>query len=176
MRRLVVLAATSALVATFAPVASPSPTGPTIEKQAALGRAVGRELNRIRVARGLRPLRFGDGLDAAAAQHSRSMLALGYFDHSSPDGTTFDQRIRHYYPNRGWHRWAVGEALLSSSVEIDAREVVQSWVESAPHRGVILSSLYRDGGIGVYYAPAASGAFGGDSALVVTADFGLRQR
>ena len=176
MRRLVVLAAASALAAALAPVASPSPAGPTIEKQVALERAVGRELNRLRVERGLRPLRFGDGLDAAAAQHSRSMLTRGYFDHSSPDGTTFDQRIKRYYSNRGWHRWAVGEALLSSSVEIDAREVVQTWVDSPPHRAVILSSLYRDGGVGVYYAPAASGAFGGDSALVVTADFGLRQR
>jgi uncharacterized protein YkwD len=175
MRRLVVLAVASATVFALAPAASSSPARTTVERQSVLERAVVRELNRVRQVRGLRPLRFGDGLGNAAAQHSRSMLELGFFDHSSADGTSFDERLRRYYPNRGWHRWAVGEALLSSSGEIGAHDIVSAWLDSPPHRAVILSPLYRDAGLGVYYAPAASGAFGGDPALVVTADFGLRE-
>jgi uncharacterized protein YkwD len=176
MRRTLVFAAASAVVAVVSPVASSSPVRTTVEHQVVLERAVVRELNRTRSAHGLRRLRFGGGLDVAAAQHSRSMLELGYFDHSSPDGTTFDRRIRRYYSTNGWRRWVVGEALLSSSIEISAREIVQAWVDSPPHREVILSPVYRDGGLAVYYAPAASGAFGGEPAIVVTADFGLRER
>ena len=176
MRRLLVLAAVSATVFALAPVASSTPARPTVERRGALERAVGRELNRARAAHGLRAVRCGDGLSAAAAQHSRSMLELGFFEHESADGTSFDRRIRRYYTNRGWQTWAVGEALLSSSVTISAREIVETWIQSPPHRAVILSPVYRDAGVGVYFTPEASGAFGGYPALVVTADFGLRER
>jgi len=176
MRRTLVLAAAVALVSVLSPVASSSPMRTSVERQVGLERALVRELNRTRAAHGVGALRFGDGLDVAAAQHSRSMLLHGYFDHTSPDGTTFDRRIRRYYPNRGWRRWAVGEALLSSPIEISAREIVQAWVDSPPHRAVILSTTYRDAGLGVYYADTATGSFGGDPALVVTADFGLREK
>jgi uncharacterized protein YkwD len=176
MRRTIGFVAASALVVALAPSAASSPGRTTLERQVSLERAVVRELNRTRAAHRLRALRFGEGLDVAAAQHSRSMLELGYFDHSSPDGMSFDQRIRRYYSSRGWRRWAVGEALLTSSGEIGAQEVVQAWMNSPPHRAVLLSPVYRDAGLAVYYAPAAFGAFGGDSALVATADFGLRER
>jgi uncharacterized protein YkwD len=176
MRRLLYVVAILATVLAVAPIASSSPAGPTVERRGPLERAVIRELNRTRAVHGLRPLRFGDGLRTAAAQHSRSMLVDGYFEHESADGSSFDQRLKRYYPDRGWQRWAVGEALLSSSVQISAREVVETWIESPPHRAVILSPVYRDGGVGVFYTPAASGAFGGDPALVVTADFGMRER
>src|SRR5438093_5821901 len=118
MRRLVVLAVASAVVFALAPVASSNTTRPAIERRSALERAVVRELNRARGAQGLRPLRSGGGLREAAAQHSRSMLELGFFEHESADGSSFDRRIRRYYPDRGWQRWAVGETLLASSVEI----------------------------------------------------------
>jgi len=176
MRRTLVLAAALAAVSVLSPVASSSPIRTTVERQAGLERALVRELNRTRAVHGVRPLRFGDGLDVAAAQHSRSMLQHGYFDHSSADGTPFDRRIRRFYPDRGWRRWAVGEALLSSPIEISAREIVQAWIDSPPHRAVILSSTYRDAGLGVYFADAATGSFRGEPALVVTADFGLREK
>ena len=159
----------------LAPAASPS-SGASVERRGALERAVGRELNRVRAAHALQPLRFGDGLRVAAAQHSRSMLELGFFEHTSPDGTSFDNRIRRFYSDRGWRSWAVGETLLSSSAPIAAREIVATWLESPPHRDVILSRLYRDGGVGVYFAPSAAGRFGGEPALTVTADFGLRKK
>lgn len=104
------------------------------------------------------------------------MLESGYFEHKSVDGTSFDARIKRFYPDRGWQRWAVGEALLSSSGEVDAREIVATWLDSPPHREVILSRQFRDAGVGVFYSSSASGAFGDQPALVVTADFGLRQR
>jgi uncharacterized protein YkwD len=176
MRRVLVVLVASAVLGALAPAASSAPHSTAIERRSALERAIGRELNRVRIAQELKPLRFGDGLRAAAAQHSRSMLEDGYFEHESADGTSFDARIKRFYSDRGWHNWAVGEALLSSSAEISAREIVSTWLDSRPHREVIMSRLYRDGGVGVFYASSASGDFGDEPALVVTADFGQRQR
>jgi uncharacterized protein YkwD len=177
VRGLLLLTAGLATVCVLAPVASSKSTTPGVERRAAIERAVGRELNRVRAAHSLQPLRIGDGLRVAAARHSRSMLELGFFEHTSPDGTSFDQRIRRFYSDRGWRSWAVGETLFSSSTaQISAREIVTTWLESPPHRQVILSHLYRDAGVGVYFAPSASGQFRGEQALVVTADFGVREK
>jgi uncharacterized protein YkwD len=176
MRVWIVFATASAVVVALAPTASSSQARTAMERQVSLERAVVLELNRTRAAHGVRPLRSRDGLDAAAAQHSRSMLERGYFDHTSADGTSFDRRIRRYYSSRGWRRWAVGETLLSSSTQVDARAIVDTWLDSPPHRAIILSPLYRDAGLGVYYAPSAAGAFNGEPALVVTADLGVRAR
>jgi uncharacterized protein YkwD len=176
MRRVLVFAAAAAVLWALAPAASSAPGSPSVERRSGLERAIGRELNRVRATHDLRPLRFGDGLRAAAAQHSRSMLEAGYFEHASADGTSFDARIKRFYSDRGCQSWAVGEALLSSSAEISAREIVSTWLDSPPHREVILSTVYRDGGVGVFFSPSAAGEFGDQPALVVTADFGSRQR
>src|SRR5919198_3726730 len=145
MRRVLVVLVASAVLGALAPAASSAPHSTAIGGRSALERAIGRELNRVRIAQELKPLRFGDGLRAAAAQHSRSMLEQGYFEHESADGSSFDARIKHFYSDRGWQSWAVGETLLSSSAEIGAREVVETWLDSPPHREVILSPVYREG-------------------------------
>jgi uncharacterized protein YkwD len=103
------------------------------------------------------------------------MLEKGFFAHESADGTAFSERIRRHYPSRGWRTWSVGEALLASqSSEMESTAIVDSWLESPPHRAIILSPSWRDAGIGALYASAAPNAFGGTATLVVTADFGLR--
>src|SRR5689334_18893478 len=71
------------------------------------------QLNAIRTAHGLVPLRLSPGLDAAAAQHTREMLKLDYFSHDSADGTSFDDRIARYYPfSAKFRNWSVGENLV----------------------------------------------------------------
>ena len=133
------------------------------------------QLNLVRAERGLQPLRVVPGLRVAAVAHSRSMLAIGFFDHASADGTSFDRRLRRHYPDRGWSRWSVGETLLSTSATLDARQIVGEWLESKPHREVILSPTWRDVGVGARYAAAAPQEFGGAPTTVATADFGLRE-
>jgi len=175
MRYLVVLAA--ALAAAAAPVsAATAEQSARIEPRGSLGRQIFVELNLVRSERGLQPLRTLVGLRVAAATHSRSMLAVGFFDHASADGTSFDRRLRRHYSDRGWSTWSVGETLLSTSAALDARQIVGEWLKSKPHREVILSATWRDVGIGARYAAAAPQAFGGTPTTVVTADFGLRER
>lgn len=174
MRFLAVLAVASLGVLVSSPVATPS--APTkVERRAALEAAVVREMNRVRAARDLGPLRAAPSLRTAARSHSQAMLARGFFGHDSADGTAFSERIRRYYTNSGYARWSVGEALMASPRRaVDARAVVSAWLDSPPHRAIILSPTWRDAGIGVFYAPSAPATFGGAQAIVVTADFGLR--
>ena len=175
MRYLVVLAA--AVAAAVAPVSAASAEqSARIEGRGGLERQILAELNLVRAERGLQPLRIAVGLRVAAVSHSRSMLAVGFFDHASADGTSFDRRLRRHYPDRGWSTWSVGETLLSTSAALDARQIVGEWLKSKPHRDVILSATWRDVGIGARYAAAAPQAFGGAPTTVVTADFGLRER
>jgi uncharacterized protein YkwD len=173
MRFLVVFIA--ALAAVASPVSAASTDAVSgIERRATLEQELVRELNRVRAARSLPHLRPAVGLRRAATEHSRAMLVAGFFDHVSPDGTTFDQRIRRYYSDRGWRRWSVGETLLATSERLDARLMVEKWLESRSHRTIILSGSWREIGIGAHYEPAAPGEFGGLPTTVVTADFGAR--
>jgi len=175
MRFLVALAAISAVVLVMSPVATPaSPT--KVERRAALEAAIVLEMNRVRVARGLRPLRTAPALRTAARSHSQAMLAHGFFSHQSADGTAFNVRIRRYYTDRGFTKWSVGEALMTGQGHAaDASAIVAAWLESASHRTIVLSPTWRDAGIGVLYAPSAPQTFGGTDAIVATADFGLRE-
>ncbi|HLF67881.1 MAG TPA: CAP domain-containing protein [Gaiellaceae bacterium] len=175
MRALLVLAvAVSAAVApTSAAPAVPS-TGSSAQARAMLELQVLRELNRVRAARGVARLRTVKGLRASAAEHSRAMLAIGFFAHTSADGTAFHERIRRHYTDRGWDTWSVAETLLFSTGETDAKSVVAAWLESPPHRRIIMSPGWEDAGIAALYRPAAPGYFEGADAMVVTADFGYR--
>jgi uncharacterized protein YkwD len=147
-----------------------------MDRRPGLESEVARELNRVRAERGLRPLRTTPSLRTAARYHSRSMLAAGFFGHDSPDGTSFGDRIRRYYTSRGWRTWSVGETLLATEGQetTSAASVVSAWLDSPPHRRIVLSPTFRDVGIGAFYAASAPGEYGGAQAVVVTADLGLR--
>ncbi len=161
----------AALLASLA-VATTAPAGSelALTEQGTLARDVVRELNRVRAAHGLPRLRTQEGLRAAAAEHTRSMLTAGFFAHESPDGTPFHNRIRKHYPSNGWSTWSVGETLVSSGGQLDARGVVDAWLASPPHREVILSARWRKIGIGALAKPDSV------STLAITADFGFRQK
>jgi uncharacterized protein YkwD len=173
MRFVVVLIV--ALASASSPVcAAPAPTLSDVGRRVALEREILHELNDVRVERGLTPLQVAYGLRAAASSHSRSMLEVGFFDHTSADGTSFDARLRRHYPDRGWETWSVGETLLATSEELDARQIVAEWIRSRSHRAIVLSSRWREVGIGAQHAQTSPKQFDGLPTTVVTADFGLR--
>jgi uncharacterized protein YkwD len=175
MRSLAAIAVVLSAVLIAAPTASPGPSA-KVERRVTLEAAVIRAMNRVRVEAGLRPLRTSPSLRTAARVHSRAMLEDGFFGHESADGTAFSERIRRHYTNRGWRTWSVGEALLATqSNTIDAAAIVEAWLESPPHRAIVLSPTWKDAGIGALYAPVAPREFGDTETIVVTADFGLRE-
>ena len=117
-----------------------------------------RLINQIRGQHGLGPVRVSSGLTRAAESHSRDMLARGFFDHTSSDGTSFDRRIRRYVNAR-----MTGEVLASIGQRRGgASTVVRMWMESPPHRAILLTSGFRRIGIARLW---------GAGRAVVTADF-----
>lgn len=129
----------------------------------AFERAVIREVNSARAQNGLGPLKASRPLSRAADVHTGDMIRRDFFDHTSSDGTSFDQRVRRYA-----RVGLVGETLASVPAQSGAAaRVVQMWLESPPHRGIVLHSGFTKIGVG-----KRVGAIGSARSAVVTADFG----
>lgn len=181
-----VLLALSAVPAAAAPVLLPQvpgrvPLAPGSQTSSAalelLGGSVLQELNRVRSARGLRPLRPAPSLVASARRHSAQMGRRGFFAHESADGTPFWRRIERFYVEEGFRSWEVGENIFwQSPARIAAISVVRSWLSSPGHRANVLSSTWRDAGVGAVNVPSAPGVYNGAPVAIVTVDFGKRRR
>jgi uncharacterized protein YkwD len=151
---------------TFAVVlATALATAPPVSAGAGLNgfeRAVIDGVNAARSQQGLAPVRANRRLSRAADAHSRDMLRADFFDHPSSDGTPFERRVRRYADAR-----MVGETLASLGQRHGgAATVVQLWLESPPHRAIVLEPSFRRIGIGRRW-----GTLGAAHNAVVTADF-----
>jgi uncharacterized protein YkwD len=133
-------------------------------------------VNNYRRARGLRAFRSSVRLHAAALRHSGEMARLGYFDHASPNGAAFWRRIARYYRPVGYRRWSVGENLEYGQPGLGSLEMLRDWLASPAHRANVVSTRWRDAGIGVVFAASAPGIFGGLPTTIVTLDVGFRRR
>ena len=169
---ILVLVLAVALVA----VAPASTATQAAQRDTSLERAVVEAVNAVRAAHGLRPLTISRGLRASAFGHTNALAAAGVFQHESPDGTSFDRRIRRVYPPRGFSSWSVGENLVFGSAPFSAEDAVQSWLESPPHRRNLLSRTWREIGVGAVLAQNVGGDYGDEPVVIVTADFGARNR
>jgi uncharacterized protein YkwD len=146
------------------------------QRDTSLERAVIDAVNAVRAAHGLRPLTVSRGLRTAAYGHTNALAVAGLFQHESPDGTSFDRRVRRAYPTRGFSSWSVGENLVFGSAPFSAEDAVQAWLESPPHRRNLLSRTWREIGVGAVLAQNAGGQYGDEPVVIVTADFGARSR
>jgi len=109
-------------------------------------------INQARASYGLPALRTSSGMARAADAHSKTMLRHNTMSHGA-----FGSRVRKYVRVK-----KVGENLAWMS-QCDANGVVQMWLNSAPHRRVMLSRSFRRVGVG---KRASS------NTCFVTADFG----
>jgi uncharacterized protein YkwD len=125
-----------------------------------------RRVNDVRAAHGLARLRPSRALARAADRHSHDMLRRDFFEHDSSDGTPFDHRVRRYT-----HAQRLGETLATISLRRGgAGTVVRMWLESPPHRAIVLGSGFGRIGIARRW-----GRLGGAKQSVVTADFASRR-
>ena len=132
------------------------------------------ELNAIRGAHGLRPLRLSAPLSAAADSHSRAMGTFGFFEHTSLDGSAFWKRIQRFYGPGSNGSWSVGENLLWSTTGLDASRALKLWMASPGHRKNILTARWLEVGLSAVTVQAAPGVYGGRDVVIVTTDFGVR--
>jgi uncharacterized protein YkwD len=145
--------------AVLAPAASGA-TANRVEKRIVL------LVNRERAKHGEPPVRLNSHLVDAARFHSAEMLRYDYFDHGSVHpARAWDARVRSYL-----RRSVVGEVLAwgLGSYAAPAR-TVRMWMQSPPHRAVILDRRFRVVGIG-----RLIGVYGGSTGAMVTADFASR--
>ena len=148
---LIVFAVLAPALATAAPAQAGARLDPT-------ERSIMRLVNAARAQHGLSGLRAARPLSRAADAHSRDMLAAGFVDHASSDGTSFDTRVRRYT-----RAGLVGETLaVTSQRHGGAGTVVAMWMNSPPHRAIILTAAFRRIGIARRW---------GAGKAVVTADF-----
>jgi len=133
-----------------------------------------RLINAERSARGLHTLHLDAALSRAATAHARDMLARGYFAHTSPEGRTAADRARRAgYRTARYRSWRIAEVLAWGMGSRGTPEaVVDGWMHSSYHRGVILGRSWRDAGV-----TCVQGGFqGAPGSFLYTIDVGRRTR
>jgi uncharacterized protein YkwD len=113
-------------------------------------------VNRKRAAHGVAPLKIDRRIQKAAGRHARDMWRRNYFAHQRPGGPSLETRLR----KAGWRGHAWGENIAyGCGGSGTPRGTVKMWMDSPPHRSLMLSSTYRNGGVGVTNgAPCGSGS------------------
>ena len=125
-------------------------------------------INRERADRGLRGVRVDQRLSRAADAHSQDMLARRYFGHDNLGGGSWTARVRRYL-----RAGAIGEVIgqlrqagRARGPRAEAALLVRMWMNSPPHRAVLLSP--RLGRLGAARRVARAGDL---SLTVYTVDF-----
>ena len=118
-----------------------------------------RDLNRVRAAHGLAPLRYDPRLQRAARAHSHDMLITQIFQHGAFGArmVQFDVRGTLTGENLAWGNGTFGTASA----------IVRAWLASPEHRANLLRPGFTRIGIGDLVGPF----LGYTGAHVVTADF-----
>ena len=123
---------------------------PTSSNEAEVRKAVLCLLNAERRERRLKPLREDAKLRKAANGHSRNMVENGFFEHTTPSGTTMVDRIRRAgYVKRG-KGWSLGENIAWGTGELATpKQTMRAWMNSPGHKANILRASFREVGIGI---------------------------
>jgi uncharacterized protein YkwD len=165
----------SLLALVIAPAALARPAAVRETRVQSLNAGILVQLNLIRSRHGLVPLKLNAQLTAAANGHSAEMLADGYFQHNSRNGSPFWKRLTTYTNAARTGYWSVGENLLWSSPDVNPVKAMQLWMASPEHRKNILTARWREIGISSIHADSAGGTFGNQAVTVITTDFGVRR-
>jgi uncharacterized protein YkwD len=113
-------------------------------------------VNKRRAEHGLSALRVERHIQKAAGRHARDMQRNNYFAHQRAGGPDLTARLR----RAGWSGHAWGENIAyGCGPSGTPRGTVRMWMNSPPHRSLMLSGVYRQGGVGVTNgAPCGAGA------------------
>jgi uncharacterized protein YkwD len=113
-------------------------------------------VNKKRADHGVGALRVDKRIQKAAGRHARDMLHHHFFAHQRPGGPDLSARLH----RAGWSGHAWGENIAyGCGASGTPRGTVRMWMNSPPHRTLMLSGTYRQGGVGMTNgAPCGSGA------------------
>ena len=127
--------------------------------------------NQVRAEKNLPALKDNAKLRKAATVHNDDMVAEGFFDHTSPNGDSFVDRIigAGYAKRNGG--WTIGENLAWGTGELSTPQaMMNAWMASSGHKANILKKDYKEVGIAVRLGVPSDAGVG----ATVTADFGAR--
>jgi uncharacterized protein YkwD len=149
---------------------------PTALDAAAVNMATLCVMNQMRGARGLRPLRYNAPLARIAAGQAGDMVRGHYFADQSLTGQSPLARIlaSGYVARLANIRLLTAQNIgWGTGPNATPAGIVRAWMQSAPHRRIMLTASYRDAGVGV--SPSvppglAAGLLGGTYAV----EFGTR--
>ncbi|WP_181775328.1 CAP domain-containing protein [Amycolatopsis pittospori] len=123
------------------PAPSKNPEPPRSTDNSVAGQVIAL-VNSERADAGCSPVSNESRLAAAAQGHSDDMSARNYFSHTTPEGVTFDQRIRAAgYSKPGAENIAKGQS--------SAAKVMDAWMNSEGHRANILNCKLTKIGVGL---------------------------
>jgi uncharacterized protein YkwD len=130
-------------------------------------------INERRAAAGLGFVRAENRLRLAGLGHAGEMVAQGYFAHDSSGGSSFIERITRTGYTRGSTSWLVGENLAWGTGSASTpTTLVQSWMDSPPHRENILRSRFRE--VGVAAVRGTPVEAGDTSGITVASEYGYK--
>ena len=131
------------------PAAQPCPGARRRSGARARRIAVGCLVNKARTSAGLPGFAWNAALARAATRHARDMARHGYFAHQRAGGPSVSRRVR----SAGFRGRRVGEAIAYGCGSVGTPlATVRMWLNSAPHRAILLSRRSRVG-IGVAGRP-----------------------
>jgi uncharacterized protein YkwD len=127
--------------------------------------------NQIRQQHNLPLLKDNSRLRKAAVGHSADMVDEGYFDHTTPSGDSFVDRILGSGYAKRNEAWTLGENLAWGTGDLStANGVMHAWMNSAGHKANILKRSYKEVGVGIRLGTPSDAGVG----ATFTADFGAK--
>jgi uncharacterized protein YkwD len=130
-------------------------------------------INQERSSYGLRPVASNGDLRRAALSHSNEMISEGYFEHTSPAGLTFMDRIESTGYVRNARSWVVGENLVwGTGPRSTPQALVTAWMSSPPHRQNLLRPNFRE--IGIAAVPGTPESQSDLTGVTVSSEYGYR--
>ncbi|MET8224449.1 CAP domain-containing protein [Streptomyces sp. NPDC005301] len=100
-------------------------------------------VNRYRDRAGCPPVHPNGALGRAARRHSADMARHGRLSHTGSGGSTTASRLR----AAGYRFGQAGENITAGPATPKA--AVEAWMDSPPHRSIVLNCEYDDAGAGV---------------------------
>lgn len=134
-------------------------------------------VNQIRRDRHKRGLKWNRRLAKSSVWQAGDMLSYGYFNHERSNGPSFNRRILRYGYARSASGYSLGENIAwGTAPAATPRDMVQAWMNSAPHRQNILRRVFREDAVAVIRSEGeASGEYAGyGPVLIYVHQFGKR--
>ena len=117
------------------------------------------QLNQVRQANGLAPLRASESLHRSSTRYARQMIDTDYFGHASRIAASSAVRP---CSARRWSCMRAGKPIPAQTID--------EWMNSPAHRAVLLSASFRWVGMGI-----ARGRLGSKLVTVWVAHVGARR-